>query len=553
MVSQTENSRKQIGVWQGSDSLLWQVFGCVSCWLYMAALHWRNDGLWYPGDSAVHSMNGVFWMDYLSRFTFRPAEFALSYYVRYPFINPVNYPPVFYLLEAGAYRVFGASPLVAKTLVLLFTLMGTLYLLAWLRRWVSQAAGWAALLFPLQPAILTWSHAVMLNIPAATMDLAALYHWRRWLESRRPAQLYLAVGWALAGILTYSSSAVVLLIMGCWILYAKQLKALLSVRVACSAAVSALLIGAWTVLAGSRDSGHRNVAFYLGDYPSWKLSSWLYYPDRLSTMVRFSTLLLVCAAIVLPFFIRGMRKEAGYSVIWLISCYLWFSVFSVKEPRYILLIVAPLEILAAQGVVGAIELLHIEVLARRTLYASAVFLGLAAFNVARARTVIVPEVSGVKAIVAYIRDLAPNQWVFYDGSYEGAFTYYYRLSDPDFTGGVVRGGKLLYETRIEPKFGLVQNVSNASDVIAKFRTEVPCRYLLVERGIPFDIQAEAALRDALTTPQFHFLRSFAVKMPKTSFVDLYEYTGVHPEAKDFEYGFPVLGDDVHLKATPIHR
>lgn len=553
MVSKEENPKRHFGIWLGGESLFGQAVAAVACWLYVVALHWRNDGLWYPGDSAVHAMNGVFWMDYLSRFTLRPTEFALSYYVRYPFINPVNYPPVFYLLEAAAYKIFGASPFVAKSLVLSFTLIGTLYLMAWIRRWVSRTAGWAALIFPLQPAILTWSHAVMLNIPAAVMDIAALYHWRRWLESRRPLQLYLAVGWALAGLLTYSSSAVVLLIMGCWILYARRLRALLNLRVAFIAAISGLIIGAWTVIAGARDSGHRSVAFYLGDYPSWKWRSWLYYPERLPGMVRFSTVALICVALLLAIAVKAIRKEVGYSVIWIACCYVWFSIFSVKEPRYILLVVAPIVILAAQGIVAFLSHARTPASFRSGAVVSAVLLVLGVFNAVRARTVIVPEVTGVPEIVTYVRGLAPNQWVFYDGSYEGAFTYYYRLADPGFTGGVVRGGKLLYTTRIEAKFGLVENVSTAGDVVDAFRTEVPCRYLLVERDAAFKINAEHLLREALKLPQFHLVRTFPVEMPTTSFVDLYEYTGEQRKNTDFEYGFPVLGDNVHLKATPIHR
>ena len=537
---------------QNLESSLAQTVAVVMCWIYVISLHRGNDGLWYPGDSAVHAMNGVFWMDYLGHFTVRPTQFALSYYVRYPFINPINYPPFFYLLEAAAYRLFGISPFVAKGLVLCFALLGTFYLMAWLRRWISPAAGWGAILFLVQPAILQWSHAVMLNVPVTAIGIAALYHWRRWLEKASSKHLYLSVGWALAGLFTYSSSAVVLIVMAAWTLYSRRLRSLFERRVLISAAISAALIVPWMLVAGQRDSGHRNIAFFLGDYPSWRFSSWLYYAEHLVSMVRIPLLLFAVLAIVLTFKNRATREDLGFNVLWIAICYLWFSIFSVKEPRYILLMIAPILILAVQGVSEVIQTVGL-LASRQFAVCSCVLLTLCAIGVAEARSISVPSVAGIAAIVQSVRSLAPSEWVFYDGVYEGDFTYYYRIADGGFSGGVVRGGKLLYATRIEPKFGLVENVSTASDVVNVFRTEVPCRYLLLERSTGLNITAERVLREAVSQPPFVFVQSFPVQTSYSSFVDLYEYTGERPAQGEFEYDFPVLGDNVHLKAAPIHH
>ena len=95
-----------------------------------------------------------------------PLEFALRYYARYPVIQPAAYPPLFYLLQGAAFAVFGISPYVAKSLVLLFALVGGCYALAWLRRWVAEEAGWGSLLLMLQPAVIQLSHAI--GEPACT-------------------------------------------------------------------------------------------------------------------------------------------------------------------------------------------------------------------------------------------------------------------------------------------------------------------------------------------------------------------------------------------------
>src|SRR5437773_2429541 len=198
--------------------LLYQVGILLLVWLYVLGLHAANDGLWYQGDAPRHAANGLFWKDFIERLPANPVDFAVSYYVRYPVITPSAYPPGFYLLEAAAFSLLGPSPFVAKGLVFAFTLAAGLYLMAWLRRWVSEDVGWGAALLILQPGVIVWSHAVMLNIPSMALGLAALYHARRWMESPGPRHLYAAAGFAAVGILTYVHTAVVLSVILAWII-----------------------------------------------------------------------------------------------------------------------------------------------------------------------------------------------------------------------------------------------------------------------------------------------------------------------------------------------
>ncbi|MEJ2702857.1 MAG: hypothetical protein P8Z79_10495 [Sedimentisphaerales bacterium] len=106
---------------------LWiQILLVFMAWLYICWLHWDNDGLWY-GDAPHHAANGLFWKDYLLSLSLHPKDYALSYHARYPVIAPTTYPPVFYVVEAVVFGVFGSSPYIAKGLVLGFALMAGLY------------------------------------------------------------------------------------------------------------------------------------------------------------------------------------------------------------------------------------------------------------------------------------------------------------------------------------------------------------------------------------------------------------------------------------------
>ena len=122
-------------------NVVWQVILIVTTWGYLCGLQIDNDGLWCQPDSSRHALNGLFWKDFLQTLPASPQAYALSYFARYPAINPVSYPPFFYLLEGALFATFGPSPFIAKGTVLSFTLLGALYTMAWLRRFVAEEAG----------------------------------------------------------------------------------------------------------------------------------------------------------------------------------------------------------------------------------------------------------------------------------------------------------------------------------------------------------------------------------------------------------------------------
>ena len=171
--------------WNAGGSVLHQLLGVALVWGFVVALHLHNNGLWYQGDSPRHAGNGVFWWDFLHHLPTSPFTFALEYFARYPVIAPTLYPPVFYLLEGAAFSVFGISPFVAKDLVLVFALVAAFYMVLWLRRAIGPEAGWGGALLLLQPGVIVWSNAIMLNVPAMTLGLSRPLP--RAPASRRPA------------------------------------------------------------------------------------------------------------------------------------------------------------------------------------------------------------------------------------------------------------------------------------------------------------------------------------------------------------------------------
>jgi len=532
-------------------SRAWQVSAVIVARLYVVHLYWGNDGLWYPGDSSAHAANGAFWWDFLVRRPHDPLQFALSYYARYPVINPTAYPPLFYLVEGVLYQLFGISPYVPRAIVLACALLGSMYMVAWIRRWISEDAGWVGVLFVLQPAILTWGNAIMLNLPATVMVIAALYHTRRWLEDVRSRHIYGAGLFGVMAILTYTLSAVVLpLILGL-VLFERKVRVLFTRRVMVVAGAVTLALLPWFVITLKWAPGNRQVALYMGGRPFWQLSSWFYYPEALPRMVSVLVLALAVLAVILAYTQKRWRHELGIGFLWLTICYVWFSFISVKEPRYALLLVPGCLLLAANGTAALLEVLR----SRMWNFEKAPALALALImllHVPLASAVKVPQISGFREIVAFVADVAPQGWVFYAGDYNSIFAYYLRALDHDFSRGVVRSNKLLYVTMIEPRFGIHQSVNSADDVIQALRQGCGCRYLVVERELNNTIPAEQYLRTALRSDEFRIVRTFHVETPIVHEVDVFEFRSHGEQPHEFEIAFPLL-NGMRYRVQPIQR
>src|ERR1044071_4226880 len=90
-------------------------------------------------DAPRHALNGVFIKDMVAAFPWRdPAGYAMQYYVQYPALTILFYPPLFYLISAPFYALFGVSEATALVVVLLhyFAFALGMYVLA--RRWLDQ-------------------------------------------------------------------------------------------------------------------------------------------------------------------------------------------------------------------------------------------------------------------------------------------------------------------------------------------------------------------------------------------------------------------------------
>jgi hypothetical protein len=563
----------------------------LAAWAYLCSLHWDNDGLWFQGDSSRHAANGIFWKDFLLSGSLDPKGYALSYYARYPVIQPVAYPPAFYLLEGAAFAVFGPSPYVAKGLVLAFALLAGLYTTAWLRRWVAAEAGWLGALVLLLPGMVRWSHAIMLNVPAFALTLGALYHARCWMDnpatfssaddargqSGNSRHLYYAAALGLLAVLTYYQAAVVVFIVVAWLVALRRWDLLRSPRALVLAALCALVVLPCALVAIRWAPMH--VGFVTS--PASRLAkvwSWTYYPTHLSELFHPYLIALAGSGIIAGILSRRWRRETLLLLVWLTVVYLFFSYILARESRYVLLLSTPLVCLVgilifavAEAVAGLCKLGPGAVKAT-ALTAVTVLLAVQSWLAA---DVPVESVARFPDVVKVLEQVAPDEPMLYDGNYQGVFTFYLLADDPEYRRRVVRAPDLLAGLPARaprlvaantvgllassPAYGpllgaaaLPPGSDGPRQVLQAIQARSGCRWIVVEEGRPpAPGSTAAALRAVLRGPEFDLVRSFRVVAPGTGRVDVYHARIPVAPTEEVELSLVDMGTQAHYRIRPI--
>jgi hypothetical protein len=544
-------ARKVAGVLLRSAAC--QAVGVAGVCVLIASLHAHNDGLWFQGDAPRHAANGLFWWDLLTAVPADPAKFALSYYARYPAINPVAYPPFFYLVEALMLGALGTTTYAVRMAVVGFAALSAIYTQAWARRWIALEAGWAGVFVLLAPGIVLWANAILPNIPAMAMSMALLYHFRQWLETSSRTQLILAGMAGLAVVLTYYLAVVVIGVCLVWSLgHARWRNVARWGLVWAWAAAIAVVFGAlWVVTAIL-------IPLYLSKHtvptPTFLLrpATWTYYWRALPELTGLASLIIGLGGLAAAFRTPRWRTEAALLSSWIAVVIFGYSILPARDVRYILLSVPAILLAAANGVIVLLQRLPAIGEVWRVL-ALASIMGLAGYSAAN---VTVPRASGFREVAEYLRLHAPNEAVLYDGYYDGNFVFYVRAHDPKFEQRVVLGSQLLYHYGPRSTFDWVETseVASEKDVAEVIRSRCGCRWLAVEIGPRSEGAAtQRLLRRAIHGSAFEPMGSFQVAANGTERVELYRLSGPIPSERSATLRFPAFTDRVFTGIEPISR
>ena len=146
----------------------------------------------FHGDETRHVMSGVFVRDFIRDLPLAgPRDYAIRYYLQYPALGFLVWPPLHYLIEGAFMLVFGTSFLGARFLVLIESSLACLVLFRIVRRTHGlETAFLTVALFRASPLVFMYSRVVMLEVPTLLMALVSINAFLKYLESDRARDVW---------------------------------------------------------------------------------------------------------------------------------------------------------------------------------------------------------------------------------------------------------------------------------------------------------------------------------------------------------------------------
>src|SRR5208337_2244365 len=308
-----------------------------------------TQGDFWWSDAPRHAMDGVFYYDMARALPVTHLkQWAINYYLQYPAVTALTYPPLFALVEAVFFSVFGVSHTTAQLTVAFFLLLTAYGAYFLVRRWVNRVAALStALLFIGTPVMALWGRQVMLEIPTFAFLLWSCYFFFLYLDSGKPRNLYLTVLLVLAAANT-KQPAVFILPAYLVTLYAIHKNGLFRrselwwSAVLFVLGISPLVVYTWLW-------GRANMQQAVGGgwvkHSRLSLTTWSYvarfeWPRQLGWPVLLLAL-VYCVGCIFRKQWRLPKPILFFLVAWLVTGYAFFTLISVSSQRYTIFLVFP--------------------------------------------------------------------------------------------------------------------------------------------------------------------------------------------------------------------
>jgi hypothetical protein len=471
--------------------------------LFLAGAPVDNAFSW--PDAPRHALNGAFVLDLIRDHPFGdPTGYAYDYYVKYPALTILFYPPLFYFFLAPFYALFGVSQTsaIAAEFVCYALLAIGSYRLA--RFWLPPLFAFcAALILIAAPEIAYWGRQVMLEIPAFALLVWSAYFFMCHLSERRIVWLYLAAALAVLAMYTKLTAAFILIV---YLLTLLQARGAEIFRDKHSYIILALaVIGTIPLAVLTVKFGQANMQSVSGlsdaEVSRRSISGWIWYAKQMPSQIGWPALLAFIAGLGVLFMQRA--RLAGFLplLLWLVVGYLLFSAIDLKEARHSVFLLFPLAVL---GVFGVTMLLRKwpPVAALSVLAIALATLGMTAF------TRPVQYVSGYTQVADFIAKEAPkDSGVVFSGYRDGSFIFTMRTHEERRDLTLIRADKLFLTLAVRRSLGVQQKLME-QDKIVEMLGKMAVRYVVAQPDFWTDLESMKRFQEVLESNHFEKVRTF---------------------------------------------
>lgn len=495
-------------------------------------------------DAPRHALNGAFVNDLIGAMPRHPVAWAEAYYLQYPALSILFYPPLFYVFEAVAFALFGVTQFAAQaTVAFFYAVLGFgVYRLA--RLWTSRpAALGAALMLMGAPEFALWGRQVMLDVPATAWLVWGVYAFTRFLRFDRRRDLIVSALLLLAALYTKYNVVFIVVVLFLGSFAARGAGLLRDRRVlwaALAAAIGALPAIALLLTFGS--ANFQSAADLGGELPRWSVAAWMFYPALLPQIVGWPMLGLAIlgAGLLATGRLRSLKGWPAWLLIgWTLIGYIFFTVIAVREPRHLMTAVPPLAVLAA----CALE----RIVPRRvgSVVTLAVGLGVFSWTVAYDP---VPIVTGYQQMADYVADHVPaGARVLFSGYRDGNFIFDLRAREDRRDIATIRADKLLLRIAIERRRGVGEASYSRAQIAALVR-RLGIDLVVAQDGFWTDLTEMRRLAAVLAgldfAPVAHFTIGGTMGRSDKSFTVYRPTYPVAPKTRTLDLDMPIFGGQI---------
>lgn len=432
------------------------------------ALTYQPSEPFFYNDETRHVMTGVYFRDLLYDLPVSHLrDYTVRYYLQYPALGLLVWPPFFYFLEGLLMSIFGTSIVVSKMLVFLFAVMACSYLYLLARRsHGSLKAAIAALVFGFSPLVFVYSHYVMLEVPTLALGLAATYHFIRYLDlMRRRDLLFAGLAAALAALTRFD--AVYLLPLFIILILVRKRWELLWRREVLAVAVLALLLVAPFYALIAREIGwfHMRQAtetLSTNFPPFLSLKRLFFYPSYLRE--QFGLVALIPALIGIAASLTAARRAAIWLYLAIIAAtYLTFTPIGEMDSRHAIYWIPAFALFAAEGIAVVVGWLRTPKLYLPL--TALVVAGVAWTSMGKAQPFVRGYAEAASYVVANSGDSSFCLFVGGSSGLNGDFIYQIRRYDAGRRLWTLRDDKLFFSVLINSKVDYRQNTASDQDIL----------------------------------------------------------------------------------------
>ncbi|MCK6556273.1 glycosyltransferase family 39 protein [Candidatus Binatia bacterium] len=500
------------------------------------------------GDMSRYLMNGVFVHDFLRDLPLAdPLGYAYRYYVRYPALSLGHHGPLFGVLEAPFFAVFGVSVFSGRLFVIACLLIAVLTWFALSARLYDRRVALAsAMLFATTPYVEAYGQMVMSEIPALMLVVVAAYFLVRYCERPRWTDALLFAVACILSVYARYHAVFMLPVFALYLTARLGLRGVLTVRVLLVASIVAAGVApAWPLV---MHYSRANVAWvaHAGGHTRLAWDNVIYYARHI-WMYQVTPAVVVLSALGAAMALWNRDRRALLPVLWIAAFYVEITCTGVHEGRYAIFWVPAFCLLAA----SCADLVRAP--RQRTLAAAALW-GVVGYQVVTTYRQEPPTFGGYEEAARLVVERGGADSVLFCGPYDaGYFVFFVRKHDQRQSLIVLRADKVLATSSLGR---VIADVARTPDDIYRALRQFGVRYVVLE-----DVQQKSTalemLRRELRTGPFTLLRRIPVLTNRSYLAGMnlavYEYvehTAADPEAV-LRMRVPLIGEEITARFGDI--